>query len=192
MIHPDYDCSTVVTECLGETIWQHRVISKDRLKAITIAYSTTHKRTSPPVYHFHVPDADKSEGYDDCDVVQAPCSAEVDLLIDIFDVGTIGKLHSGETDPGVKFWRMMISRLASYVRDPVKYDYQDDREESSCTDLPLIELCDGSDQAVGTQQGRPEDDDESSGNGVCDETGPTGRDGGHREAPSGTIRSRLH
>lgn len=191
MIHPDYSCYTVVGEFQGTRIWEHRVVTKDRKRAITINYSPDVKRITPPIYHFHDPDADCAEGLDDCDVVDAPCVANIGLL-DIFEMGAMNQDHSGETDPGVTFWTMMIRRLDSYSKEPIKYEYSDeDAEQDPEPQVQDGAACNGSGQSVGSDQAGSESDAGSDRDDLQRKDGPSNGNGGHWQAPSGTIRT-LH
>lgn len=189
MIHPDYSCYTVVGDFQGVTLWEHRVVTKDRTRALVITYSPDVKRITPPVYHQHDPTADKAEGFDDCDVVTHPCVANLGLL-DIFELGAMKQDHSGEADPGVKFWTMMIRRLESYPKETngSSNDSRQDSREDSGAELYEFKASPVRDQSVVPEQDRATGHEESGNQYLRDESRPAGADGEHREEPSGTTR----
>lgn len=187
MIHPDYSCYTVVGEFMGSTIWEHRVVSKDHKRAIVISYSPDVKRITPPVYHFHDPDG--ADGFpDDCDVVDSPCVANIGLL-DIFDIGAMNQDHSGETDPGLKFWTMMIRRLDNYPKEAKTNDciHEDSRPDSD-TQVQERAARDGSGQDISADEARTESDVRTDCKDLQREDGPSNGNGGYWEESSGTTR----
>lgn len=187
MIHPNYSCYTVVGDFQGAVIWEHRVVSKDRKRAIVISYSPDVKRITPPIYHFHDPANDCADAYDDCDVVDKPCTASLGLL-DIFEIGAMNQDHSGETDPGVKFWTMMIRRLDNYPKEARTHDYSsEDAKQDSGPQVQDGASCDGSGESIGIDETRSENDAGLDREDLQREDGPSRGDGGYRKA-SGTIR----
>ncbi len=182
-MHPDYTCYTVVGEFQGTQIWEHRVVSRDRCFALVISYSPDAKRITPPIFHETAPES-TGDTYDDCDVVTQPCSASLSLL-DVFELGAMNQDHSGDIDPGVKFWTLMIRRLDSYQKG------RHERDRKQGVDGSVQESSEGasSDPTIEAEQVGQGPFDRPGWNDLSEESGPANGNDGCGERPNGTTRA---